>query len=327
MADIFVSYSSKDRDRAKDVATTLGKQCWSVWWDWNIPVGRSFDQVLEEEIAVARAVVVLWSPNSVASDWVKNEARAANKRRILLPALIEPVNLPMEFSHLQTANLTAWKADAASVEFDRLLEGLRGLLDGARASATLKGGESQNGDRRDRPTEKLQYHELLAKNRFTKAHLIGGFKPRLTRSGIVGVFTGEAESEASVEEAWLTIKNVEDKTSATSPVSANLKLSGPILGLAKLHGVNMLPSWDLSGFVDEKFNLNFSQLTLEGFLNLHCSFTDINTIQGKYVFDPLPKGVSKYVMFQQKREGKLSLTRTNSEPTLILPTESKAGRV
>jgi hypothetical protein len=40
MADIFVSYSSKDRDRAKGVAMTLEQQGWSVWWDLQIPVGR-----------------------------------------------------------------------------------------------------------------------------------------------------------------------------------------------------------------------------------------------------------------------------------------------
>jgi hypothetical protein len=88
---------------------------------------------LEEQIAVARSVVVLWSRASVASDWVKNEAREANKRQILIPALIEPVKLPMEFSHIQTADLTAWKVGAASGEFDKLLRGLRGVLGGTEA--------------------------------------------------------------------------------------------------------------------------------------------------------------------------------------------------
>jgi NAD(P)-dependent dehydrogenase (short-subunit alcohol dehydrogenase family) len=81
MADIFVSYASADRDRAKALAEALATQGWSVWWDRTIPPGRQFDEVIEEELAAAGCVVVLWSKASVASSWVKTEAADARDRR------------------------------------------------------------------------------------------------------------------------------------------------------------------------------------------------------------------------------------------------------
>jgi hypothetical protein len=129
VADIFISYSNSDRVHAKALAEALERQGWSVWWDWEIPIGRTWDEVIEEKISKARSILVLWSPSSVASDWVKNEARDGKARHILIPALIEPTKLPFEFRHIQTADLTAWKLGEPNAEFNRLLAGLHRLLD------------------------------------------------------------------------------------------------------------------------------------------------------------------------------------------------------
>ena len=109
MADIFVSYASADRDRARALAEAFATQGWSVWWDRIIPPGRQFDEVIEEELAAAGCVVVLWSKASVASTWVKTEAADARDRRILVPVLIEDVKIPLEFRRLQAADLSQWR--------------------------------------------------------------------------------------------------------------------------------------------------------------------------------------------------------------------------
>ncbi|HEY5741438.1 MAG TPA: TIR domain-containing protein [Terrimicrobiaceae bacterium] len=129
MADIFVSYSTADRTRVSAVSAALEQHGWSVWWDREIFVGSSWDEAIEQEIARARSVLVLWSPSAVTSEWVKNEARDAKQRHILLPALIERTKLPIEFRHIQTADLTSWKPGEPNVEFDKLLVGLHRLLD------------------------------------------------------------------------------------------------------------------------------------------------------------------------------------------------------
>jgi hypothetical protein len=129
VTDIFVSYSNSDRAHAKALAEALKQHGWSVWWDREIPIGRTWDEVIEKEISKARSILVLWFPSSVASDWVKNEARDGKTRHILFPALIEPTTLPFEFRHIQTADLTAWKLGEPHTEFDRLLKWLHHLLD------------------------------------------------------------------------------------------------------------------------------------------------------------------------------------------------------
>src|SRR6185437_8417592 len=118
MSDIFVSYSSKDRDRAGHVARALQARGWSVWWDRTIPPGRQFDDVIEEALDAARCVVVLWTNDSAASDWVRNEASEAVSKKALIPALLEPgVKIPFEFRRIQAADLSQWNGVDDTPEF------------------------------------------------------------------------------------------------------------------------------------------------------------------------------------------------------------------
>ena len=105
MTDVFISYASEDRERAREVASALETRGWSVWWDRKIVVGQPFDQVIEHELETAKCVVVLWSKDSILSEWVKNEAAVAAERGVLVPALIDNVKLPLEFRRKQTADL------------------------------------------------------------------------------------------------------------------------------------------------------------------------------------------------------------------------------
>ena len=57
MADIFVSYASKDRDRIAPLVETFKAQGWSVWWDQHIVPGSSFDDMIEQAIAEAACVL------------------------------------------------------------------------------------------------------------------------------------------------------------------------------------------------------------------------------------------------------------------------------
>jgi hypothetical protein len=124
MSDVFLSYASEDRERAAQLAHALGQQGWSVWWDRKIIAGQAFDQAIERELEAARAVVVLWSVNSIASEWVKNEAAVAAERGVLVPALIDSVKLPLEFRRKQTADLVGWQGDEAHSGFQGLCQGV-----------------------------------------------------------------------------------------------------------------------------------------------------------------------------------------------------------
>ncbi len=129
MSDIFISYASEDRNRVKSLAHALEKKGWSVWWDRRIPAGKSFDEVIHEALKAARSVVVVWTKTSVKSTWVKNESRSGLRRNILFPVmLVEEVEIPLEFEHLQAAHLMDWQQDQDHPGFDQFLDDLTEII-------------------------------------------------------------------------------------------------------------------------------------------------------------------------------------------------------
>ena len=128
MPDIFISYASTDRERAGLLADALTKRGYSVWWDRTIPPGRVFDEVIQEAIQGAKCMIVLWSADSVRSNWVKTEASEGATRGILVPAVIGEVNLPIEFKRIQSANLAQWEGGEEDGEYLNLLESVESLM-------------------------------------------------------------------------------------------------------------------------------------------------------------------------------------------------------
>ena len=128
MADIFISYSRKDRDSAERIAGALQGFGWTVWWDRQIHAGESFDRRIELELEAAGCVIVVWSAASVESEWVKNEAAAAMERDALVPVLIEDVRVPMEFRRRQAVDLGQWQGATEDADFDALRRSIEAKL-------------------------------------------------------------------------------------------------------------------------------------------------------------------------------------------------------
>jgi TolB-like protein len=112
--DIFLSYNREDQAVAKRFAEEFEAAGMSVWWDVTLRSGEAYDTVTEDALRSARAVVVLWSPRSVASRWVRAEATLADRNRTLLPARIEACELPIMFELTQTADLAHWQGDVSN---------------------------------------------------------------------------------------------------------------------------------------------------------------------------------------------------------------------
>jgi hypothetical protein len=72
--------------------------------------------------------MVLWSKQSVTSDWVVEEAEEGRKRHILVPVFIEDVLPPMGFRRIQAADLIDWDGAGTSPAFQRLVGDIAAIL-------------------------------------------------------------------------------------------------------------------------------------------------------------------------------------------------------
>ncbi len=128
MSDIFLSYKSEDRIKAQTIAKALESHGYSVWWDRIILPGQTFDEVIEEELSAANCIVVLWSKESVKSEWVRLEASEGKMRKILVPVLIEDVTPPFAFRLIEAAKLMNWDGVSPEYEFDLLIRSVGTIL-------------------------------------------------------------------------------------------------------------------------------------------------------------------------------------------------------
>jgi hypothetical protein len=126
MSDIFISYAKEDRARAQLFAEALILKGLSVFWDRTILAGSTWRETIGKELESARCVLVLWSPNSVNSDWVLDEADYAKKRKVLLPVLIADAEIPLGFGGVQAAKLSHWEGEEADPDFQKLLGDITG---------------------------------------------------------------------------------------------------------------------------------------------------------------------------------------------------------
>jgi TIR domain len=130
MSDVFISYSHKDTDFVRDLVKPLEAEGFSVWWDHTIPPGKTWDDVIARGIREAKACIIVWSPNSVISDWVKEEATLAKEGGKYLPIQIGVDLPPMGFRRIQAADLRSWTGNAQDPQWRLLMTEITNLVGG-----------------------------------------------------------------------------------------------------------------------------------------------------------------------------------------------------
>jgi adenylate cyclase len=140
MADVFVSYARADKARVAPVVAAIEARGWSVWWDPEISPGQEFDDKIDAEIDSASAVLVVWTPTSVASRWVRGEAREAAERGILVPVRFEQARLPMDVRAIHTTDLDDWGENATGLKAQEFLNALGMLIARAQSAQPAKSG-------------------------------------------------------------------------------------------------------------------------------------------------------------------------------------------
>jgi hypothetical protein len=153
---LFISYSTKDQafaDRLYADLQAKGVRCWFAPHD--MQGGKKVYEQIDEAIRVYDKLLLILSPASMASKWVKTELRKARKReieenrRVLFPICLCPfetlnkwecfyadegIDLAEEIREYFIPDFSDWKDhDAYRKAFDRLLHGLQGKADGTSA--------------------------------------------------------------------------------------------------------------------------------------------------------------------------------------------------
>jgi len=91
ITQVFMSYSRRDKDVMWRTTTFLRKQGVNVWVDNEklIPGTPIWEEEIEKAIKAASAVVVVMSPDSKNSEWVRREISLADQyRKHILPILV-----------------------------------------------------------------------------------------------------------------------------------------------------------------------------------------------------------------------------------------------
>ena len=161
-SDIFVSYASEDRARATTLVAALQKEGYSVWWDRTILPGKTFDQVIERELAQAKCVIVIWSDISIKKHWVLSEASDALDRGVLIPVRVADVKIPLQFRRVQAASLAHWQGDGSDHDFLLLLGTINELLGHSHEAPRGDTGSSQGASRSGKVGLRFDKHFWIA---------------------------------------------------------------------------------------------------------------------------------------------------------------------
>ena len=131
MSHVFISYARPEEHAASQVADGLREDGFEVWRDDELPAHRPYAEVIEERIAGAKAVVVLWSVEAAKSHWVRAEADTARTSRTLVQASLDGTMPPMPFNQIQCADLKTWDGQRTSPGWRKLISSVSELAGGA----------------------------------------------------------------------------------------------------------------------------------------------------------------------------------------------------
>ena len=118
---VFISFKTEGEEAAAQLKAALEAGGFSVWWQQSIQCGREWHSDIDSAILAAGCIVVLWSPASIVSPWVRHEASQAVARGIYTPVRLVPMAIGSPFDRLQATDLFGWSGDPNHPGLLRLL--------------------------------------------------------------------------------------------------------------------------------------------------------------------------------------------------------------
>jgi hypothetical protein len=123
MDKIFISYSRKDMDFVRKLAGDLETAGYDVWWDiTDLEGGDDWVSTIPNAIASSQYFIVILTPNSIESEWVRKEyTQALTLRKKIIPVMLIPCNIPFA---LNTINFVNFAVGEYEDNFNKLLSPL-----------------------------------------------------------------------------------------------------------------------------------------------------------------------------------------------------------
>lgn len=125
MSDIFLSYAREDAAAVERLASALQSAGYSCWWDRQLVSGARYLVETESQLQAAKAVVVVWSRDSIQSHWVADEAAAGRDSGRLAALTFDGSMPPLGFRQFQVTDFSKWNGTAEDAPFHSLLTALQ----------------------------------------------------------------------------------------------------------------------------------------------------------------------------------------------------------
>jgi hypothetical protein len=88
LGEVFISYSGKDQPLAGVLSDSLRRRGVSTWSDLDLRAGSDWQKEIADALRRASAVIVVVTPNSLESNWVKSEwSTALTESKRVIPAV------------------------------------------------------------------------------------------------------------------------------------------------------------------------------------------------------------------------------------------------
>ncbi len=103
MARVFISYSRSDEEFSRRLARSLSESGMDVWIDIeDIPAGMKWSKAIQEGLDSAEVMVVLISPDSMASSNVEDEWQYfLDHGKPVIPVLLQPAKIHFQLNRVQ----------------------------------------------------------------------------------------------------------------------------------------------------------------------------------------------------------------------------------
>src|SRR6516225_6061124 len=120
---LFISYAREDMKFVQELARELEDRGYSVWWDFRLLAGTNYRTEIAARIGKAQKVLVVWSPVSITSPFVLDEASRALQQNKLIPLSIEAAEPPLGFGEAHTLAIRSLSSD-----FERIVAAIEGAV-------------------------------------------------------------------------------------------------------------------------------------------------------------------------------------------------------